>query len=104
MTGLVKIEDFMDHLTKNNLVIVHKADYLIASDNKEFELKQNELMQEDALKVSTIKKYKLLPQGTLGGIKKNLIKNGLPGEFYKNADGVWMVCTTAIKRLNKETE
>lgn len=102
MIGVVNIEDLMDHLTKNNLVIVHKTHLAEVNEAKEFEKIQNELMREDALKISQIKKYKLLPQNSLVGIKKNLEKNALPGEFYKNTDGKWMVCTTAIKRLNKE--
>lgn len=99
MEGLVKIKDFMRHLEKNNLVIVHKT---VLKDviEEDLQMKRTRLLNQKTVSISEIVEGKLLPLESNQGVR-HWIKSGKirPDEVFVMAGGQIKVLTSAIKRL-----
>jgi hypothetical protein len=100
MNVVINVSDFMDHLKSNDLVIVHRADYdsKKVSNRIDENAERKRIMKLDAITVGQVVKYKLLPYTTFNGVKKSNLFN--EGEMFQDVTGKYMVCTSAIKRLN----
>ena len=99
--AVVKVSDLMDHLKRENLVIVHKS----VIDDSELELlrMQKASLKKDALTLSEIIKGQLLHPHLTTTHSIRAYKGFKPGEKFNanNGNGVLMICTSAIKRLRK---
>lgn len=99
MEGLIKVQDFMDHLKHNDLVIVSRKDLLDAS-KIDLDLLRRDSLKKKNLSIKQIIDAKLLPITTKSGVR-NWIAEGKfkPDEVFKTTVGEIRILTSAIKRL-----
>lgn len=104
MPEFINVTDFMEHLKRNDLIIVSRKD-LLDSSKIELDLKRRDLMKKKDLSIKDVIDGKFLPIGTKSGvriwIKEGRIKET---EVYKNSVGQIRILTSAIKRLGYVNE
>lgn len=99
MQGLVKIQDFMNHLKAEGLVIV-RGDELV--NHKEAALRnlQRKYMKKVAITYKQVIDAQLLPVTSKQSIQRWVDTGKFKkGEVYETSKGVRMIMTSAIVRL-----
>jgi len=99
MSEFVNVADFMEHLKRNDLVIVSRKD-LLNSSKIELDLLRRDLIKKKDLSIKQIIDAKLLPITTKSGVR-NWISVGKfkDNEVFKTSVGEIRILTSAIKRL-----
>jgi len=108
VNGVVRISDLMNYLKENELLVVHRKDVEVELRIADAKLKQTQqkYLKKDAVKIGDVIKYQLThwsrTSGPINAYKSPTNTMIKPGEMYKNSAGIWMLTTSAIKRIREQ--
>lgn len=101
--GTIEIDVFMEHLRKNNLIIVN-ANEFFQDSNTGKNMKKSTALAEKELTLAEIADTRLLNVGSKQAIRAMMKKGIFKKTDYVKKNGIVYVATHAIKRVRKERE
>lgn len=101
MRGVIDVNAFMDHLVKNDLIIVSRSDFTAVIKNDTTTL-QEKILSQDAATISDIIKSRILNVKAKNTIRNWIQSGKIYNDDYYNVDDIIMIKKKCINRLRKQ--